>query len=407
MRPKPAAVRPEPAAAHHRSAAARPVAVALGGLAALATAMGVGRFVYTPILPAMRDGLGLSGGAAGAIAAANFVGYLAGALLAALPGLPGRRWTWLAGALAVSAATTAAMAAVRTAAAFALLRFLGGAASALVFVFATALVLDHLRAAGRMDLSALHYAGVGTGIAVSGGLVAGLEAAGIGWQGLWWAGAALSLALGTLGLALVPRHGTAEAGGAAAAGATPRVPLAPLVLAYGLFGFGYVVTATFLVAIVRDAPDLRAVEPLVWLCVGLSAAPSVALWRGLGHRFGPLPAFALACGVEALGVAASVLWPTAAGALAAAVLLGGTFMGLTALGLEAARRRAGGDERRTVAVMTAAFGVGQVAGPLVAGLLHDRLGSFLVPSLAAAGALVTAGAIALREVGRSGVMGSP
>jgi predicted MFS family arabinose efflux permease len=165
--------------------------------------------------------------------------------------------------------------------------------------------------------------------------------------------------------------------------------------AYGLFGFGYVVTATFLVAIVRAEPKLRSVEPFVWLVVGVAAAPTVAAWDRLGTRWGVERAFAAACLLEAAGVAASVLWPTAGGELLASALLGGTFMGITALGLAGGRLLAGGDPRRAFAILSAAFGVGQIVGPTLAGLLHDWTGAFVLPSLLAAGALVAAAAIAI------------
>ena len=78
-------------------------------------------------------------------------------------------------------------------------------------------------------------------------------------------------------------------------------------------------------------------------------------------------------------VAASVLWITAPGILLAAALLGGTFMGLTALGLIQGRQLASGDPRRTLAIMTAAFGVGQIVGQAVAGVVYDATGSFVAP----------------------------
>ena len=141
--------------------------MALGGMLALAAAMGIGRFVYTPILPDMASALGLDAGAAGLIASANFLGYLVGALVVAVPHLPGGRRRWFLGGLAGSALSTAAMAVPSTMPAFMLLRFIGGVASACVLVLGSALVLDHLAAVQRHHRAALHFAGVGVGIAIS------------------------------------------------------------------------------------------------------------------------------------------------------------------------------------------------------------------------------------------------
>src|ERR1700744_1522626 len=122
----------------------RPLPLAFGGLIAMAAALGIGRFVYTPILPAMTEALGLSNAQAGLIASANLLGYLVGALLAASPTLPGSSRAWLMGSLAVSACTTGAMGLASSLPAFLALRFVGGAASAFVLVLASALVLDGL-----------------------------------------------------------------------------------------------------------------------------------------------------------------------------------------------------------------------------------------------------------------------
>src|SRR5271169_3193430 len=110
---------------------------ALGGLIALAAAIGIGRFVYTPILPSMIEALGLSKSAAGLIASANFLGYVLGALLAAWPDLRASRRPWLLGSLTVSAMTTAGMGMSRTMMPFVLLRCIGGGASAVVLVLAS------------------------------------------------------------------------------------------------------------------------------------------------------------------------------------------------------------------------------------------------------------------------------
>lgn len=371
-----------------------PTRLALGGLVALAVAMGVGRFVYTPILPSMMEG-GLSRAAAGFVASANFLGYVAGALAAAAPSLPGSRRAWALGAIAASGVTTLAMGFAGGLPAFFAIRFAGGVASAFVLVLSSTLVLDRLARAGRSDLSAVHFAGVGSGIAVSAAVVSGLLAIGAEWRSLWLATGLLSLAaLPFLAWAIPP----IDDGAASRAAPAPFVlsrPLAGLVAAYGLFGFGYIVTATFIVAIVRDQPELRAIESSVWLVVGLTAAPSVAIWTALGRRIGIVSAFAIACLVEAVGVAASVLWISAAGVLVAAAFLGGTFMGVTALGIMEARRLSAGDPRRVLAVMTASFGIGQIVGPVVAGLTAERSGNYVAASLLAAGALVFAAALVL------------
>lgn len=361
----------------------------------MASAVGIGRFIYTPILPPMAEGLALSTGEAGLIASANFLGYLAGALVAALPSLRiGTRRLLLAG-LAVSAVTTAAMGWADGLGAFLGLRFAGGVASAIALVFASALVLERLAATGRSELAAIHFAGVGAGIALSAVLIWLVDSAGGGWRAMWLGGGALSLFALLAVVCLVPgeRSGGAAPGGEA--GAAPA-RLWPLVTAYGLFGFGYVITATFIVAIVRQSPQSAAMEPLVWLVVGLTAIPSVALWSWLGRRYGTIRMFALACVVEAVGIVLAVLWADAAGSLLAAIFLGGTFMAITALGLIIARELSPADPRRALALMTAAFGFGQILGPLVAGYGFDLTGSFLIPSFLAAAGLCLGGVLTAR-----------
>ena len=125
--------------------------LALGGLLSLAAAMGIGRFVYTPILPVMIDALGWSKVDAGLVASANFLGYLIGAIVAGGARFTGEPRRWLMTGLALSALTTAAMQfppalGVPALPAIALLRFIGGIASAFVIICASTVVLGRLSA---------------------------------------------------------------------------------------------------------------------------------------------------------------------------------------------------------------------------------------------------------------------
>src|SRR5918993_5835541 len=163
----------------------RPWSLALGGIMALAVAMGIGRFVYTPILPFMAESLPLTTAEAGLIASANFLGYLVGALAAATPWMSGSRRFWFMAGLVASAATTLLTAAATTVPTLATIRLVGGVASAFVLVFASSLVLERLATSGRSGLMWIHFAGVGIGIALSAALVAALAAGDHGWRAQW------------------------------------------------------------------------------------------------------------------------------------------------------------------------------------------------------------------------------
>lgn len=362
----------------------RPIALAFGGAIALASAMGIGRFAYTPILPEMVAALHLSASEAGLIASANFAGYLIGALVAAASLFAQRQRGWMLAALLVSALSTGAMAASSSLPVFLALRFLGGFASAFALVFTSSLVLDRLSQSGRSHLAGHQFAGVGAGIAISAVLVAALAARHAPWQWLWLACSSLS-ALAVVAVAiLIPHRPHVAASASSSNGATLGTPLAALIVAYGLFGFGYVITATFIVQLVRTNVEIAPLEPYIWLLVGLAAVPSVPLWSMVGRRFGSGETYSIASVILAGGVLVSVLWITPAGIVLAALLLGSTTIGITVMGLVGARRLAAGAASRIIGLMTASFGLGQIIGPIFAGWLHDLTGTFLLPSVAAA-----------------------
>src|SRR3954470_23813347 len=120
-----------------------PLRLALGGATAMGCAMGIGRFVYTPVLPFMAEAIPLTASQAGSIASANFLGYLLGAIATSFR-LPGPPKAWLLGALIASALTTGAVGLSSSVWLIAGLRFLGGAASAFALVFASSQVFEGL-----------------------------------------------------------------------------------------------------------------------------------------------------------------------------------------------------------------------------------------------------------------------
>ncbi|OJU49951.1 MAG: MFS transporter [Mesorhizobium sp. 61-13] len=371
-----------------------PLRFAVAGMISLAVAMGIGRFVYTPILPGMMEELELSASNAGLIASANYLGYLVGALVAAGGWAHGRERMVVFGALAASTILVALMGAVETMTPFLVIRFLAGVASAFVMVFMTSIVFSHLARSGRAGFEAVHFGGVGIGIAGSSILMAAIVTIHAGWTAAWFWSGALSLA-GFVLVVLLANEGPVGGANSKREPALPRnASLAKIILSYGLFGFGYVITATFIVAIVRQSGESRVFEAMVWLATGLTAVPSLFVWQRVARRSNVYSAYAIACLVEAVGVAASVAVTGRIGPLAGGILLGATFMAPTALGIQAARQLAPLSTRKVFAIMTAAFGLGQIIGPIVAGILAEWSGSFFVPSMLAAGVLVLSAAAA-------------
>ena len=358
---------------------------ALAGFLALAAAMGIGRFAFTPVLPLMQQqqlGLSLAGG--GVLAAANYAGYLAGALVCTL--WRPRPVVLVRVGLVAVAVLTAAMALVPGFSGWMLLRFGAGAASVAVFVGVSLLTV----AAGS-------YAGVGSGIALAGLLVLAVGQLAGSAAAAWFALGALAAVLAATAWRPTseqppapPRTSGPPEPLPSSARHTPTATPRRLVLCYAALGLGYVLPATFLPAAARDLVPDPAVFGWVWPIFGVAAAVSTLAAAPLLHRYGPLRVWALAHTVMAAGVLAPVVRPGLPAVAVAAAAVGGTFMVATLAAMRAAREVAP-RANRLVAAMTTAFAVGQLAGPLLV-----RGDDLAAPSvLAAAVLLATAAALLL------------
>lgn len=366
----------------------------LAGILALAAAMGIGRFAYTPILPAMLEAGGLGPAEAGLLASANYAGYLAGALAAALAVPPGARVRAVRVAAITVVATTALMAVTTGLAAWSVVRFVAGLGSAGVFVLASGLVLDDLRTQGRTSSSGWLFTGVGLGIAAS-GIVVGATGSAVGWRGDWLllallAGVAFAPTWGWLPASKATASTTDAASWVPATGRSPALWL--LFAAYFLEGVGYIVTGTFLVAIVERMPGLGGLGANVWVVVGLAVIPSSIFWTGVAGRVGYARTLAVAYALQAAGIVLPLVGGVGA-AVAAAMLFGGTFAGITALTLALAGHLAPGRSAGLIGLLTAAFGIGQVIGPLVAGIVADRSRGFEPALIGASVVVLSSGAL--------------
>ncbi|MFF7559176.1 YbfB/YjiJ family MFS transporter [Streptomyces pseudovenezuelae] len=328
--------------------------------------MGVGRFVYTPILPLMHTQAGLSAGAGANLATANYAGYLFGALAGILAPVLVRSRAVLRACLLLLTGTLAAMPLTHSTAVWSLLRLAAGVASALVFVIAAGSLLDHLRG-HPPQLSGWAFGGVGGGIALSGLLVLVVRPV-ADWRTAWWAATVLTALLATASWNLRPERTPVAA--MVGMGARPRTHrwFGALFLSYTLEGVGYIIAGTFLVAAVgQGSPGW--VGSGAWVLVGLAAVPSAALWARLGRRWSRPGLLLTALVVQAAGIALPALFGGTAAALGSAVLFGATFIGVSTLALAV-----GAHLRfpRSVALLTAGYSVGQILGPLIVAPLLDH-----------------------------------
>lgn len=348
---------------------ASPLAVSLAGLLSLAAAMGVGRFVFTPMLPLMiRDGQ-MDVALGGWVAAANYGGYLLGAVTAARIRLDAARLGVLA--LLLTVVLTAAMALPGPALLWMALRWLAGMCSAWAFVATSVWCLGALATLGRPSWGGGVYAGVGLGMVLTGLYCLGGAVAGVSASALWLQLAVLALLL-TLPVVLVVRKlapvSASHVAMTVGKGMAPR-GTAGLVVCYGLMAFGYILPATYLPVLARSLVDDPRWFGLAWPLFGLTAALSTLLAGRWMRRRSRLEVWSLSQALMGLGVLLPSLWLSAWTIALSALLVGGTFMVITMAGVQEIRARAVGHPTAWVSRLTTAFAIGQIAGPVTATLL--------------------------------------
>jgi predicted MFS family arabinose efflux permease len=366
-------------------------------------ALGLARFAYAIVLPEMRDALGLSFTQTGALGTANAAGYLVGTALSALLA----RAFGQKRAFDISALATALFVLLMGASGdfgwLLVMRFLSGACGAVTFVVGSALASRLAAARGQTPalIVSTYVSGVGIGLIVSGLLVPPLlqrDLFAARWQLAWLTIGAIGLIAYVLGRARWTPDGDATAG---AAGRIDWRAIWPMLLAYGLFGLGYISYMTFIIAYAQNRLPSYLWVMVTWIAMGAVIVLSPRVWRRVLDGAPRGVAFAVIISTLAVAVLVPLFSASIGGVLLSACLFGSFLMVPSAVTIFVRRSLPQAQWVGGMALATTTFSIGQTLGPLVSGALADATGSLSVGLGLSAGALMLGACAALlqKEVG--------
>lgn len=358
---------------------------------AIAVVNGFGRFAYALLLPVMREDLAWDYALSGWLNTANSLGYGAGAVAGLLLLSRFKPATLFNAGLLITVATLLACGFTRDLTVMMGLRFACGVGSAWVFACGGALIAAKYAANPAQSASAIaiYYAGGGLGIAASGLLCYPVLAHDWAWPVGW-------LALGGAGalLALLPAKLASTIGGTSSQVSAVPMPwrgYAPIMTAYFLFGVGYIVYLTFVIAWLREMQLGIAAATAVWLVLGAAVMASGYVWRGVMARWWPTRTFAIASLCTAAGTALPLLGNSFTILLISAVLVGGSFFMVPGAVMALARATLPPALwAKAMNLFTLVFALGQAVGPIAAGYIADYVG--LNAAMAAGAAVLVLGA---------------
>lgn len=368
--------------------------VLAAGVFSLILMLGVARFAYTPLLPVMQSQAGIGDAVGGWLATFNYMGYMSGALIAAsISSLELKDKLYRLG-LIVAVVTTAGMAVTENVLLWSIFRFFAGLSSAAGLLIGSGLILNWLIRHNHRSELGIHFSGIGLGIATC-AIVVELLVTSLDWRELWWAFTALGALLIIPAWGWLPRPNTS---GMTVSGQemVDRPPskrfLYMMLAAYFCAGWGYVISATFIVAIVERQPALEGFGPMVFLIMGLAAAPACIVWDLVARRIGELSALVLAYVIQIFGIVLPALSDSLIAVAISSILFGGTFIGIVSLVLTMAGRFYPTKPAKLMGKMTLTYGIAQIIAPAVTGNLAEQLGNYNL-GLWIAGGMVLMGAL--------------
>ena len=343
-----------------------------------AIGLGIGRFAYSLVLPDMRESLGWSYSTAGFMNTVNAAGYLAGALGAAAFvrrfGL--FRTLWFGVLMSIASLILCALSENFFVLSFA--RILVGFGAALSFVGGGALAATIAQKHPERSafLLALFYTGPGLGLVVS-GLASPflLQYFGPGsWWIVWAALAVISTAMATP-LVMNPIDTPPPESATTIAPVTLK-PMMVFLVAYFLFGIGYIAYMTYMIAYVRDAGGNAAAQSAFWCLIGIGAFASPWIWRRLMARGDSGRTIGIIMATLTVGAALAMIGTSPFWLAASALVFGNSFFSVVTATTAFSRMNYPPDAwPKVIGIMTITFGLGQTIGPFLTGAITDATGS--------------------------------
>ncbi|ELP8676378.1 YbfB/YjiJ family MFS transporter [Staphylococcus pseudintermedius] len=363
------------------------------GMIALFIVIALGRFAYTPILPFMQLDTGLDNKSVGLLATFNYLGYLIGAMLPIFYIMKNKVFD-LKCYLLLNVATMLLFGVTDHFVIWSLLRLLNGISSGAVFVLASNIVLEALHLARRVGIAGLLYSAVGLGL-FSSSLFIFLYTDVTHWRETWiWLGSAAFILTLIIIVCLrenptLPEPASHKAHGPEKVIRYSKKFYIPFAIAYFCEGAGYIITGTFLVAIVKTMPTLSEYAALSWMFVGLGAIPATVLWSMIGQRIGICLSVILAFLLQIVAVLMPIFTVNAFAIALSSMIFGATFLGLTTLFMSKSHQITFETKgNNLVAVMTLIYSVGQMIAPYISGILIERTHSYNDALIFAAAILV-------------------
>lgn len=350
--------------------------VLLAGICSLILTVGLARFAYTPLLPVMRAETWLTEVAGGWLATFNYMGYMSGALLAASVSSLHLKYRLYRFGLVAAVLGVAGMALTQSMWVWSVLRYIAGLSSAAGLLVGSGLMLNWLMRHGHRPELGIHFGGLGGGILVSGLVSVAMLAVGLDWAQQWWVLGVLGAALFVPAWLWLPEPAPANAQATVTQVPPSRQWLLLMIAMYFCAGFGFVVSATFTVAMVEKIPQLAGRGGWVWALVGLAATPACFLWDRVARRVGDLPALQWAFLGQLVAIVLPAFSMQAWVAVLASALYGATFIGIVSLTLTVIGRLYPTNPAKAMARLTLSYGVAQIVAPAITGYIAEATGSY-------------------------------